>query len=137
MRLIDADALIGDLHNHAFLEGDDRTITYNIIQKQPTVNGWINEMSDRDIAIKGLENLWCCISPVSYSCEDCPERGNHVECKRRVIEKAITILQEQEVIKQEAYENGFHDGYRQAMHEVNPCENCQEWECDDCKFARR
>ena len=36
-RLIDADALIGALHNHAFLEGDDRSICYNIIQKQPTI----------------------------------------------------------------------------------------------------
>ena len=38
MRLIDADALIGALHNHAFLEGDDRSICYNIIQKQTTVD---------------------------------------------------------------------------------------------------
>lgn len=36
-RYIDADALIGALHNHAFLEGDDRSICYNIIQEQPTV----------------------------------------------------------------------------------------------------
>ena len=42
MRLIDADALIGSLHNHAFLEGDDRSIVYNVIQKQPTVGGWIS-----------------------------------------------------------------------------------------------
>ena len=41
-RLIDADKLIGDLHNHAFLEGDDRAIAYNVIQKQPTVGGWIS-----------------------------------------------------------------------------------------------
>ena len=41
MRLIDADALIGELHNYAFLEGDDRAIAYNIIQKQPTINQWI------------------------------------------------------------------------------------------------
>jgi hypothetical protein len=37
MKMIDADALIGALHNHAFLEGDDRSICYNIIQKQPTI----------------------------------------------------------------------------------------------------
>lgn len=42
MRLIDADALIGALHDHAFLEGDDRSIAYNVIQKQPTVGGWIS-----------------------------------------------------------------------------------------------
>lgn len=41
MRLIDADALIGALHNHAFLDGDDRSIVYNVVQKQPTVSSWI------------------------------------------------------------------------------------------------
>lgn len=42
MRLIDADALIGALHNYAFLEGDDREITYSVIEKQPTVQEWIS-----------------------------------------------------------------------------------------------
>lgn len=42
MRLIDANKLIGDLHNHAFLEGDDREIAYSVIQKQPTIGGWIS-----------------------------------------------------------------------------------------------
>lgn len=37
MRLIDADALIGALHNTAFLEGDDRSICYGIIHRQPTI----------------------------------------------------------------------------------------------------
>lgn len=41
-RLIDANKLIGDLHNHAFLEGDDREIVYSVIQKQPTIGGWIS-----------------------------------------------------------------------------------------------
>ena len=52
--------------------------------------------------------------------------------------KTILILShEHEAVKQEAYENGFHDGYKQAMRETDPCEDCQEWECDDCEFARR
>ena len=38
MRLIDADALIGALHNCTFLEGDDRSICYGVIQRQPTIN---------------------------------------------------------------------------------------------------
>lgn len=42
MRLIDADALIGALHGCAFLEGDDRSICYNVIQKQPTACGWVS-----------------------------------------------------------------------------------------------
>ena len=42
MRLINADALIGDLHNCTFLDSDDRPIVYNVIQKQPTVSGWVS-----------------------------------------------------------------------------------------------
>ena len=42
MRRIDADALIGDLHNCTFLDGDDRSIVYNVIQKQPTVGNWVS-----------------------------------------------------------------------------------------------
>lgn len=42
MRLIDADALIGMLYNYAFLEGDDRSICYDIIQRQPTIGGWVS-----------------------------------------------------------------------------------------------
>ena len=49
----------------------------------------------------------------------------------------LILLREQEAVRQEAYENGFHDGYRQAMRETDPCADCQKWECDDCKFARR
>lgn len=46
MRLIDADALIGALHNYAFLEGDDRSICYNIIQRQPTIEP--ERLSDKE-----------------------------------------------------------------------------------------
>ena len=58
MRLIDADALIGSLHNQTFLEGDDRSIVYNVIQKQPTVGGWISVKDhppekDEDVIIYG------------------------------------------------------------------------------------
>lgn len=53
MRPIDADALIGSLHNHAFLEGDDRSIVYNVIQKQPTVGGWISVKDHKPPAIPG------------------------------------------------------------------------------------
>jgi hypothetical protein len=38
MRLIDADAMIGELHHVTFLEGDDRSICYGTIQRQPTIN---------------------------------------------------------------------------------------------------
>ena len=54
-RTIDADALIGALHNHAFLEGDDRSICYNIIQRQPTIEPerkkghWIRHPEQRNI----------------------------------------------------------------------------------------
>ena len=60
-RKIDADALIGDLHNYAFLEGDDRSICYNVIQRQPTIeperkNGkWI--YGEHDVA---MCDGYCC-----------------------------------------------------------------------------
>ena len=37
MRLIDADALIGELHNYRFYDGDDRTLVYDVIENQPTI----------------------------------------------------------------------------------------------------
>ena len=37
MRLIDADALIGELHNYRFYDGDDRTIVYAVIENQHTI----------------------------------------------------------------------------------------------------
>ena len=37
MRLIDADVLIGELNNYKFYDGDDRTIIYAVIQRQPTI----------------------------------------------------------------------------------------------------
>jgi len=37
MRLIDADALIGTLHNYGFYDGNDRTLVYEVIQLQPTI----------------------------------------------------------------------------------------------------
>ncbi len=35
------------------------------------------------------------------------------------------------------YEEGFHDGYRQAMSEADPCWDCQEFSCDECRFKDR
>lgn len=61
MRLIDADALIGSLHDHAFLEGDDRSIVYNVIQKQPTVGGWIS-VKDR---LPEKNGLYLCLTMVN------------------------------------------------------------------------
>ena len=37
-RYIDADALIEDLHNTTFIEGEDRSICYSRIQMQPTAD---------------------------------------------------------------------------------------------------
>ena len=36
-RLIDADALIGSLHNYGFYDGNDREMVYRVIQLQPTI----------------------------------------------------------------------------------------------------
>ena len=89
-------------------------------------------MIDREKVIKALE---CCEK--ANNCGNCPYDG---ECTKRdfaLTRDAIALLREQEPVKQEAYENGFHDGYRQAMREANPCADCQEWVCDGCEFARR
>lgn len=59
-RYIDADALIGALHNHAFLEGDDRSICYNIIQKQPTVD-----------AVPVKHGKWMSYCPETSVCSAC------------------------------------------------------------------
>ena len=37
MRLIDADALIGKLHEVYFFDGDDRETVYKVIQEQSTI----------------------------------------------------------------------------------------------------
>ena len=37
MRLIDANALIGFLHNQIFIDGDDRSRVYRWIEEQPTI----------------------------------------------------------------------------------------------------
>ena len=52
MRCIDADALIGSLHNYGFYDGNDRTMVYKVIQLQPTIEPerkkgkWINDEHD-------------------------------------------------------------------------------------------
>lgn len=38
MRLIDADALIGEMHNVILEDGEDRRIFYEVIQRQPTID---------------------------------------------------------------------------------------------------
>ena len=53
-------------------------------------------MADIRKTITGLECLWHCISPVGHSCGDCPQKYNRVECKRRVINDALTMLKAQE-----------------------------------------
>ena len=36
-------------------------------------------------------------------------------------------------LKLALYEEGFHDGYNQAMREMHPCRECQEFSCDGCR----
>lgn len=50
------------------------------------------------------------------------------------IDDALELLKEQENQLTMKYEEGFHDGYKQAMRESVPCYECQEFSCDDCKF---
>ena len=37
MRMIDADALIGEMHNIILEDGEDRRIFYEVIERQPTI----------------------------------------------------------------------------------------------------
>lgn len=53
-------------------------------------------MTDLEKVVRGLEGMHRCISPVNHSCGDCPYQDNHVECERRVINDAITLLKEQQ-----------------------------------------
>ena len=53
------------------------------------------EMTDIEKAIKGLEGIYRCVSPVTHTCGDCPYQDNHVECKRKALSDAIAMLKEQ------------------------------------------
>ena len=76
-RYIDADALIGALHNHAFLEGDDRSICYNIIQKQPTIDAEPVRHGKWELA----EDGWYCSACELYPPFDCdPEEKGIPYC---------------------------------------------------------
>ena len=43
-----------------------------------------------------MGGVYRCISPVNHTCGDCPYQDNHVECVRRVLSDAISLLKEQE-----------------------------------------
>ena len=74
----------------------------------------------REKVIEGLEYL---ITAYAFHGED-------DEC----LGEAVELLKEQEIQLTMKYEEGFHDGYKQAMRESVPCYECQEFSCDDCKF---
>ena len=59
---------------------------------------------DRDKVIKGLEGVYRCVSPVTYTCGECPYQDNRVECKRRVLRDAIALLKELEPVKHGRWE---------------------------------
>lgn len=85
-------------------------------------------MAEIEKVIKGLEGVYRCISPVTHTCGDCPYQDNHVECERRVINDAIILLKEQEMVKpkqiirkqcKKEYEDGSIDYFA-------------EWYCPHC-----
>ena len=97
-------------------------------------------MSDRDKVIKGL---MCCKllhigATIFGSCNNCPYQIKQGEpCDigiKRMFDDALALLKEQEEQVQIAHEEGFHDGYMQAMSETRPCKECQEFTCDGCKL---
>ena len=53
MRLIDANSLIGEMHNVILKDGDDRSIFYEVIERQPTIDPvkhgkWLPHPTDAD-----------------------------------------------------------------------------------------
>ena len=65
-------------------------------------------MTDRKKVIKGLEGIYRCVSPVTYTCGDCPYQDNRVECKRRALSDAIALLKEQEAKPMIENEEGWN-----------------------------
>ena len=81
-------------------------------------------MADREKVIKGLEGVYRCISPVTHgTCGDCPYQDNHVECIRRVVNDAITLLKEQEAIKPFYKDENFPDYF--SKHTLGRCGHCK------------
>ena len=75
MRLIDADALIREMHNVILEDGEDRRTFYEVIQRQPTIDAeparhgkWLHpEEEDEDY------------HTVSWSCPVCWSKFNFYE----------------------------------------------------------
>lgn len=80
-------------------------------------------MNYRDKVIKGLE---CC---EGYGCagEECPYWETNCNALRH---DALELLKEQENNLLIQYEEGFHDGYKQAMREIPEIIRCK-----DCKHS--
>lgn len=81
MRLIDADALIGTLHNYGFYDGNDRTLVYEVIQLQPTIEPerlkghWIPIDEDSDVyecdVCRTTYDTICGTFDLPYFCPHC------------------------------------------------------------------
>lgn len=82
-------------------------------------------MNDKEDIIAEFE--WCI---ASFSPADTND-----EYFKRVCQRVLELLKEQESLMQEKCEEAFHDGYNQAMNEAQPCRSCQEFSCDGCRFA--
>lgn len=92
-----------------------------------TVSG--NEV-DRDRLIESLAN--CLLH--ERNCHKCLYSVTENDCRDAMLWDVLELLKEQENQLTMKYEEGFHDGYKQAMRESDPCYECQEFSCDDCKF---
>ena len=68
MRLVDADALVGTLHNVTFEDGTDREIVYRCVELAPTIE-------ERKTSKWNLTEIHNCYEV--YQCEEC-KRKIHV-----------------------------------------------------------
>ena len=91
MRLIDAGALIAEMHNIILEDGNDRRTFYEVIERQPTIEErktgkWVNITNDESLdeeyecSVCGYELFYS--NPTNY-CPSCGARMHELETESR------------------------------------------------------
>jgi hypothetical protein len=85
-------------------------------------------MDRREKTIKGLEHCDFGISTTCYE-KECPYYQSH-DCTDELKNDIIVLLKEQEPLNDDEIFNYLSEEWGKS-----PCSNCQEFECDGCKYA--